>query len=494
MRSKRFTINVQPRVWHISIGHGFPVVVQGNGSGSGFDGEYDSLLGVPENVEALAGLTLVGDRLIGTNAIGDMVLLPIPSVPVNTDGLPEGPNNLYYTEARTQGVADSAIANHAGEANPHSQYALVSSVPAAPEDIGAEPAAANLSAIAALVDAGFIIATSTGVYVQRELLLTDIPHGYDYQKLSNRPDISALDELESYEDIDAFPGVGDTNKLYIALDTGLFYRWNGVDDYSQLTGRASIWGQISGLLANQSDLIAELNSRDTANRALSNATGELPQAQITGLTTALAAKAPLSSPALTGTPTAPTPATSDNSTQLATTAMVQAAISDAVTAALQSRELPVGSIYQNDRNATNPTTLLGYGVWESLGPGRVLVGIDPSDTDFDTVGNTGGAKTVTLTTNEIPIHNHPGSTSTAGSHAHTALNNSSHRSSNELGGQGTAAGGSFIDRIMVWIGGNFGTSAAGAHGHTVATNNVGGGQPHDNMPPYQVAYRWVRTA
>jgi hypothetical protein len=42
--------------------------------------------------------------------------------------------------------------------------------------------------------------------------------------------------------------------------------------------------------------------------------------------TALALKAPLASPALTGTPTAPTPATADNTTKVATTAMVQAAI------------------------------------------------------------------------------------------------------------------------------------------------------------------------
>ncbi|MEM6432958.1 MAG: hypothetical protein AAF773_03735 [Cyanobacteria bacterium P01_D01_bin.115] len=324
MRSKKFSINIQPRVWHISIGHGFPVVVQGNGSG--FDGEYDSLLGVPENVEALAGLALVGDRLIGTNASGGMALLPIPSVPSNTDELTEGPNNLYYTEARAQGVADSAIANHAGEANPHSQYALISS------------------------------------------------------------------------------------------------------------------------------------------------------------------------PALTGTPTAPTATATADTTQIATTAMVQAAISAAVTAALQSRELRIGSVYENAIDATNPATLLGYGTWESLGAGRVLIGVDPNDTDFDTAGNTGGAKTVTLTTNETPIHNHSGSTNTAGAHAHTANNNSSHRSSNELAGQGTAAGGSFLDRIMVWIGGNFGTSTAGGHAHTVTTNNVGGGQPHENMPPYQVVYRWVRTA
>lgn len=43
---------------------------------------------------------------------------------------------------------------------------------------------------------------------------------------------------------------------------------------------------------------------------------------------------------------------------------------------------------------TNPATTLGYGTWTSIGAGRVLVGLDAGDTDFDTVGETGGAKTV----------------------------------------------------------------------------------------------------
>ena len=49
------------------------------------------------------------------------------------------------------------------------------------------------------------------------------------------------------------------------------------------------------------------------------------------ITSALALKAPLASPALTGTPTAPTAASGTNSTQIATTAFVQTAISAAVT-------------------------------------------------------------------------------------------------------------------------------------------------------------------
>lgn len=43
---------------------------------------------------------------------------------------------------------------------------------------------------------------------------------------------------------------------------------------------------------------------------------------MTGLQIALDGKAPLASPALTGTPTAPTPASGTNTTQLATTAFV----------------------------------------------------------------------------------------------------------------------------------------------------------------------------
>jgi Concanavalin A-like lectin/glucanases superfamily len=52
-------------------------------------------------------------------------------------------------------------------------------------------------------------------------------------------------------------------------------------------------------------------------------TGQVAESQVTNLVTDLAARAPLASPALTGTPTAPTPPGGDNSTRLATTAYVQ---------------------------------------------------------------------------------------------------------------------------------------------------------------------------
>jgi len=46
-------------------------------------------------------------------------------------------------------------------------------------------------------------------------------------------------------------------------------------------------------------------------------------------------------------------------------------------------QLPVGSIYINKTDPTNPATLLGYGTWQSL-EGFVLVGYKPSDPDFGT--------------------------------------------------------------------------------------------------------------
>ena len=67
---------------------------------------------------------------------------------------------------------------------------------------------------------------------------------------------------------------------------------------------------------------------------------------------------------------------------------------------------PVGSIYMNCSNATNPGTLLGFGTWASFGAGRVLVGLDSGDSDFDGAEETGGSKTHTLSIAELPAHTH----------------------------------------------------------------------------------------
>jgi hypothetical protein len=120
---------------------------------------------------------------------------------------------------------------------------------------------------------------------------------------------------------------------------------------------------------------------------------------------------------------------------------------------------PVGSIYMNASNATNPATLLGFGTWASFGAGRVLVGLDSGQTEFDTLGETGGEKTHTLTTDEIPAHTHSYSSWSAYTNA---------------------ASGEAPDKTV--------TATSGTTGST------GGGDAHNNLQPYIVVHMWKRTA
>ena len=126
---------------------------------------------------------------------------------------------------------------------------------------------------------------------------------------------------------------------------------------------------------------------------------------------------------------------------------------------------PVGSIYMNATNATNPGTLLGFGTWSAFGEGRVLIGIDSSDTDFDTAEETGGSKTHTLTEAQLPSHRH-----TIGSTDSSA-------------GFGGAAGNQ-----------EFVQDAGSGIGTPCNTSFTGSGQAHTIVQPYIVVYMWKRTA
>jgi hypothetical protein len=71
---------------------------------------------------------------------------------------------------------------------------------------------------------------------------------------------------------------------------------------------------------------------------------------------------------------------------------------------------PIGSVFISIVS-TNPATLLGFGTWSAFGAGRVMVGLDSGDTDFDTAEETGGAKTVqssaqTFAGNALGTHQH----------------------------------------------------------------------------------------
>jgi len=122
---------------------------------------------------------------------------------------------------------------------------------------------------------------------------------------------------------------------------------------------------------------------------------------------------------------------------------------------------PVGSIYINAAVTTNPATLLGFGTWTAFGTGKVIVGYDASDSDFDALQETGGAKTVTLTTSQIPAH------------THTAV----------LMGNGENE-----QQDLPAAGDNTDPS------RTMTTSSTGGGSAHSNVQPYIVAYMWRRTA
>ena len=169
-----------------------------------------------------------------------------------------------------------------------------------------------------------------------------------------------------------------------------------------------------------------------------------------------------------------TPGTTDNSTRVATTAYVKNNISETL-----KKVYPVGSIYMSTVS-TNPATLFGFGTWEAMPAGRVLLAQGKSSwgTTYN-AGSTGGEATHTLTVGEMPSHNHTASTNTTGSHAHTYRT--------FYGTTGYGPDGS-TDREKT-----INTGSSGNHAHTVTINSTGSGQPHNIMQPYIVVYIWKRT-
>jgi microcystin-dependent protein len=66
---------------------------------------------------------------------------------------------------------------------------------------------------------------------------------------------------------------------------------------------------------------------------------------------------------------------------------------------------PIGAIYTTTI-ITNPATIFGFGTWIAFGTGRTLVGVDTTQTDFNTVVKTGGAVTLTIGVTNLPAHHH----------------------------------------------------------------------------------------
>lgn len=112
-------------------------------------------------------------------------------------------------------------------------------------------------------------------------------------------------------------------------------------------------------------------------------------------------------------------------------------------------------------DAEDHSNFLGF-QWEKVSQGRIPIGLDTSDIDFNTIGKTGGEKEHTLTINEMPNHNH------------------------KTIAYGQAASGETLASAN-GLGGN-------KEGADFNISKTGGGQAHNNMPPYIVMAFWKRIA
>lgn len=155
--------------------------------------------------------------------------------------------------------------------------------------------------------------------------------------------------------------------------------------------------------------------------------------------------------------------TKDGKIHAPSLAGVYPAANVAALATMMNLIYPVGHIYIS-YVSTNPGTLLGVGTWVAFAAGRVLVGLDGTNAAFDTVGETGGAETVTLTAAQsgLPAHSHP------------IL-----AKENESGAE------------QVLVGQSQGTERTYSTSNNTAAN---ASEAHTNLQPYITVYMWRRSA
>lgn len=155
---------------------------------------------------------------------------------------------------------------------------------------------------------------------------------------------------------------------------------------------------------------------------------------------------------------------------------------------------PVGHILMTTRNV-NPRTYLG-GTWTAWGSGRVPVGVNAEDADYNASEKTGGAKTLNL------AHSH-----TVNNHTHglSAARAGIGRSNENINGISYANGGNphgvvfdrFLNIAPSVIGGSWGAlDTVPIYGSTdndsPGTNSQLGSR--DIRQPYITCYMWKRTA
>jgi len=175
--------------------------------------------------------------------------------------------------------------------------------------------------------------------------------------------------------------------------------------------------------------------------------------EFTAVKTAVNSKAELNGSA-SETFSAVTAASGTSTTQVATTAFVASATTVAY---------PVGAIFTTVTAYADSAAVVaavGGTTWVAFAAGKMLIGLDSSDTDFDTAEETGGAKTHTLTEAEMPAHTHT------------------------------------YDKMTGQSGG-CGVNMAGSNGcpayTSTASSSTGSGSAHSIMNPYIAVYMWKRT-
>ena len=129
---------------------------------------------------------------------------------------------------------------------------------------------------------------------------------------------------------------------------------------------------------------------------------------------------------------------------------------------------PVGSVYMNATVATDPATLLGFGTWATFGAGKVPVGIDLTDDDFDVVGSATNTNGTTGTKDSVVVsHSHDVTNAYWGSSGSDDPENNN----------------------------TFATKLPGASNQRTNTiSSAGESGVSKNLQPYIVVYMWTRTA
>lgn len=145
---------------------------------------------------------------------------------------------------------------------------------------------------------------------------------------------------------------------------------------------------------------------------------------------------------------------------------------------------PIGSIYLSTVN-TNPATYWG-GNWVAWGSGKVPIGVDTGDTDFNTVEKTGGEKKHTLSHAEVPRHNHKQTIGYDG----VGGSNSIYMKSSQN------ATNSAVDNVngrTVWNPPTPG-NGIGRYDYTDWDETRSAAAAHNVVQPYITCYMWKRTA